>query len=277
MTKVPEYPRPHEDTVHFAIGVESAIANEATIIPILNYDEGLGVINTYKSNPQNAGFLEYAGPNCYPTSTINSIFCEMEVSLSKEALETDKVHALKFATMKIHTAFLDGSQAEDEVSGLDLFEILELQSETTDRQVFPLYNNVSMKTYKTGALNLGADQDGLTTDLKIEGITFLPDDYYDCLHYYTNGHKLASMQSGLQWHTLTRQHPVKRLRFSQESGTKYMNPYAFLGVMIYVPQNDMQTVSQYGKTGDTTDVGHFEVSFKYRFNEWNHEFNHALQ
>ncbi len=276
MSKVPEYPRPHNRDINFDMGAESAVVNNNTIVPIMNYDEGLGVINSYKSNPENASFAEYSGPNCYPTSRIDKIFCQLTASLTKLALETDKIHALKFGTNLIHSAFNETGLANDEKSGLDLNEILELQVETTDRQMFPLYNTVDLKDGKTNLLlDMGADQAGLDTDLEIEGVAFAESKFYDCLHYYTNGKKLKSVQTGLQWHTLTKQNPVKVIRWNQQSNTKYMNPYTFLGVYVSLPQN--ASMYQIGKAAETTDVGHINFTLQYRFNEWNHEFNHALQ
>ncbi len=277
MTKVPQHPRPHNFALTFALGLESAVQNRATIVPIVVYHEGLGVINSYKSNPQNASFAEYAGAKCYPTSRVNNFFCEAIFSLSKEALETDKIHHLRFGTNQIFTSFMDGQLAEDEVSGLDLNEILELTNESTDRSTFPLFNNVTMKTYMSNAtLDLEVAQEGLTTDLEIEGVTFSEDQYYDCLHYLTNGNKLKTIQSGLKWHTLTRQHPQMSIRWNQHPQTKYMNPYTFNGVFITLPSIG-NSFNQIGKAGDTTDINHLEVSFRYRYNEFNHEFNHSLQ
>ncbi len=276
MTKVPEHSRPHQDETSWAHTVEQTTVQNSTIYPIIRYDEGLGVISAYESNPQNAAFLEYNGSSCYPTSTIHKIFCEGQFNLSKEFLETDKGHILRFATMKIYTSFMDGQLAEDELSGLDLNEILELQNESTDRQTMALYNAVNMRSYKAGGLNLGADEAGLTTDVKIEAVAFNENQYYDCLHYLTNGKKLVTIQSGLRWHTLTRNNPHKTIRFTQEPSTKYMNPYTFLGVLIHVPLNN--STYQFGKAGDTTvDTNALEVVFRTRYNEFNHEFNHSLQ
>ncbi len=277
MSKVPEYPRPHEWVYNFAIALESAAAGNDTILPIITYDEGLGVINSYKSCPENAGFAETASDHCYPTSRINNVWTELRVSMSKVMLETDKVPAIRFATATIHTAFNEGADALDEVSTLDLNEILELQSETTDRQTYPLYNAVDLKDYKSNAgLDMPAEQLGLDTDLEIEAINFSHDDYYDCLHYYTNGEKLKAICTKLTWHTLTRQRPFKVLNFRQQENTKYMNPYAFLGVLLYCPTTVQ--FDQYGKASDTTiETSTLELSWHARYNEFNHEFDHSLQ
>ncbi len=273
---MPEWPRPHNFDGSVGFGLESAVANLDTIIPIISYDEGLGVINSYKSCPQNAGFAEYAGGKCYPTSRINNIFAKFTFTMTKEAIETDKIPIFKFNTAVIHTAFNEGKLAEDEVSGLDLNEILELQTETTDRQTFPLYNAIDMKDAKTNAdLDLEVGQEGLDTDLEIEGVVWQQRNYYDCLHYLTNGNKLRNICTPLQTHHLTARHPKVDVYVRQQSNTKYMNPYAFLGLLISLPQHS--SFNQYGKAGDSTDILHMQCDYTYRYNEHNHEFNHSLQ
>lgn len=275
LTKVPEYPRPHDFQLNFGMGLEAAVNNETTIVPIIQYDEELGVINSYKSNPQNSSFAEYAGSSCYPQSRINKVYAQFDFNMSKEALETDKVHVTKFATMEIYDSFKNAELAVDEVSTLNLNDILELQNDATDRYTYPLFNGVDMKTSKTSSNNLPANEEGLTTDAQIEGVTFQIGKYYDCLSHYTNRKKLSAITSGLKWHTLTKTNPHKSIRVQQHPSTKYMNPYAFLGLLIYYPHNDQ--LYQYGKPGDTTDVTHLEVTAKYRYQEFNHEFNHASQ
>lgn len=275
-TKNKEFPRVHHEELNWAHGVETAVVNSATMVPILHYDEGLGAIASFNSNPEHSSYVEVAEPNCYPESTVNKIFCMAQVSLSKEALETDKVHALKFATMEIHTAFDEGTQATDEVSGLSLNDILELQTESTDRQTYPLYNGVKCKVGKAGNYEyLDADVPGLTTTQGIEGVAFNTHQYYDGLNYYSNGGKLRKIATKLKWHTLTRQNPTTRITFNQHSNTKHMNPYTGLFALFYIPKNSV--IEQIGKASDTTDVNHIEINFQYRYNEFNEGFNHNLQ
>ncbi len=276
MTKVPEYPRPHTFDYNFAMSVESTAIRQTTICPIVTYDEGLGAMSAYKSNPVNASFVEVKTDHCFPTSKVNRVFAKLDISMSKLMLETDKVHAVRFATMTLHTAFMDGQLAEDEVSTLDLNEILELENEQTDRQTFPLWNDVDLADYKTNAgLDMPAETPGLDTDLEIEAVAFTTNSYYDCLHYFTNGPKLRTISTPLRWHTLTRQHPVTSVFFSQQSNTKFLNPYTFLGALIHVPNNGKP--DQFGKPSDTTiDTSTLEFSFQVRYNEFNHEFNHSM-
>ncbi len=276
MMKVPEFGRPHHMENAFSIPLESAAVRNATILPLITQDEGLGAMSAYESNPANAAFVEANTAHCFPTSRVNNIFAQLEVSMSKVMLETDKKHIVKFQTATIHTSFMDGELALDEISTLDLNEILELQNEQTDRQTFPLFNLIDLHDYKNnGFLDLSAEQLGLDTDLEIEAVVFNPNNYYDCLHYFTNGEKLRTICTPLQTHVLTRNNPHKTIYFQQQSNTKYMNPYTFLGALIVVPK--MGSKQQTGEIADTTvetSVLHFQSQVRYT--EFNHEFNHSL-
>ncbi len=276
MTKVPQYPRPHNWGVDFAIPVETASVMASTIIPIITYDEGLGAMSAYKSNPVNASFGEVSTDHCFPTSRVNRVFAQLKVQMSKIMLETDKVHSIRFGTSVIHTSFMDGELALDEVSTLDLNEIIELQNEQTDRQTFPLFNTVDLKDFKSNAqLDMPAETPGLATDLELEAVNFQIGKYYDCLHYYTNGAKLRTISTPMQWHTLTRNRPSTIVNVSQQSNTKFMNPYTFLGLLIHIPANVSN--EQFGEPTDTTiETSTLQFSFTGRYNEFNHEFNHAM-
>lgn len=143
LMKTKWYPRPHNFIVDWGYELESGTTNTDTILPITMYDEGLGDPAAYEANPEHASFVEAAEPNCYPESHINMVLLQLSLTLSKGALETDKVHAMKYYTQPIFVTF-DDLIANDEISGLDIGEILELQRETTDRQCYPLYNAVDM-------------------------------------------------------------------------------------------------------------------------------------
>ncbi len=144
MMKTKWYARPHNFNWTWGHGLETGVVNQATIIPITMYDEGLGDPATYNANPEHASFAEASMPNCYPESRVNLITCSLRMSLNKGAVETDKINAIRFAYMPIFTTF-DDISANDEVSGLDIGEILEIQRETTDRQSYPLFNAVDME------------------------------------------------------------------------------------------------------------------------------------
>ncbi len=266
------YARPHNKSSTWAHGLESAVANQATIYPLIMYDEGLGTPSAYEANPEHASFVEAAEPNCFPESRIDNVLMSIRFSLTKAALETDKIHAVRAAFMMIHTAFKEDLIANDELSGLDISEILELQSETTDRQAYPLFNNVDMKDmYGTAAADLPTNVPGLTGGQSLEGVAFIEGIYYDAITYYTNSAKLKSVQSGLKWFTLTKDRPFREFRMFIKPSNKFMNPYSFMGVLVFVPPADNK--QQIPVALDTTDLNHVRVDVRYRYLEWNGEFN----
>ncbi len=155
------YPRPHDMTIIYGHGMESAVVNNTTIVPYNMYDEGLGTPINYNANPEHASFVEVNMPNSFPDSTINMVVGEISFSLTKGAIETDKVVAVRCGFMPIFTTF-DDIIAADEVSTLDISEVLELQREATDRQSYPLFNTVKMKAGISAATTLHANVPGLT-------------------------------------------------------------------------------------------------------------------
>ncbi len=162
LMKTKWYPRIHNLNISWGHGLETGVVNQATIIPLTMYDEGLGDPAGQNTNPEHASFVENAMPNCFPESRINLVDISLTMILNKGAIETDKIHALKFAYMPIFTTF-DDQIANDEVSGLNIGEILELQTESTDRQAFPLFNAVDMEAGLFAAVStLHANVPGLT-------------------------------------------------------------------------------------------------------------------
>ncbi len=271
LMKTKWYPRPHQVTGWWGHGMESGVNNYATIMPMVMYDEAQGDPASYNAHPEHASFAEYAGPNCYPESRINNIIAEMTVWLTKAALETDKVHTVRGSYMPIFGAFLEDWTAIDELSSVEVRDALEIQTESTDRQAFPLFNNVDMKDIVVAGNNLHADVPGLTTDQSMEGVTWSDNTYYDTLHYRTNSKKLMNCQGGMRWYTLTKDRPFKKFRFRLRPKVKRMNPYAFYGVFHQIPAVD--TTRQYNVSADTTDINHVGVYFNCRYNEWNQNFD----
>ena len=59
-------------------------------------------------------------------------------------------------------SFLEDYIAIDELSSLETQDVLEMQSEATDRQGYPLYNAVDMVAKYTGSSTLATNVPGLT-------------------------------------------------------------------------------------------------------------------
>lgn len=265
------FPLPHNTQHSWAHGLETGAANQSTIYPLVMYDEGLGSPSGRDTNPEHASFTEVSYPNVHVDSRVNSVFAVLELSLTKEALETDKLTAMRVGVMPIFTSFLENLTAKDEKSTMEIEDVLELQHEDTDRQCYPLFNGIKMTEKFTNSALLSASVPGLTTTQVLEGVTMDYDSYYDCLHYYTNGKKLKSSQGGLKWYTLTRQHPRVKIGIKLRSKTKYANPYMFFGVGVHVPAAD--NIYQIPPADDVTNVNHLFADIRWRFNEWNSKFN----
>lgn len=266
------FPRPHNFAVRYSHGLETAQNNTATIVPLIMYDEGLGTPSDYESNPENANFVTASEPNCYPNSRINRMTCQLEFRMTKDALETDKLHYIKCAFMPITHSFIESYTAIDELSQNEVQDIIETQTESTDRQGYPLFNGVDMLEPVTNSANLPTNVPGLTTDQGLEGVTFDPNYYYGAIQYYTNREKIKKVAHGLKWFVLTKDHPVKRIKVILRSRSKRMVPYSFTGVMTYIPPAD--NAYQLIRATDTTNVGHVDVTCRAIFNEWNQDFNH---
>lgn len=99
------FPRPHDMRHAWMHGLETGVNNATTIYPIHFYDEGLGAPSGYNSNPQHASFAEASEANCYVDSDIQQVVAEFTLSLTKGALETDKLHAVNVSFMPIFYEF----------------------------------------------------------------------------------------------------------------------------------------------------------------------------
>jgi len=266
------FPRNHDWELSFYLEAEDELKN-STIIPIVMGDEGLGAPSAFSANPENASYASLAGENCFVDSRIDNIFTELTFSLTKGALETDKIHALKIAFMPIALAFKEPYDIKDEVSTTVIKTVLELQYETTDRQGYPLYIGATGKLTEkyAGSATLHAPSPGLTTTQILESVAFQESIFYDSIAYLKIAEKLKTLVGGLKWVTLTKNRPTATVRIHQRPATKRINPYTFLGCLIHLPIGDSH--SQLFASGDTTDISHVLVTSRVRYNEWNQEYD----
>lgn len=271
LEKLKVYPRPHLQSIMYTHGLETGNSTETSMVPIHYYDEGLGAPSSYKANPQNSGFAKEIGGACYPDSRINFQNVTITYALTKGALETDKLHAVNCSFMVINTAFKESIDAKDEGSGETIGTICELQTETTDRKVYPIWSGTDMGNPYGSASNHEAEVDGLTTSQATEAVAFNRTTYYDALQFYDIAGKLKKVTSGLKWFTLTKNNPVKKFKIRLKSNVKRVNPYSGSFVLTHIPYVD--TIYQPHFSGDTTNIPHVSVAVNTRFNEWNSSFD----
>ncbi len=275
MTKVEEYPQPHSIDISMLFELDNA-AIDSTILPWVLYDEGQGNPTALETNPRNAAFAVTTKPNCFVNSRIDQILGQITFAMTSKALD-DNIPAVKMAFMPIKMAFIEDYTADDELSGLAVQEIVEMQTESTDRQGFPLYTGSANKIVEkfAGGATLHADVDGLTTTQVIEGVAFNQSTFYNAIHFQTNAGKIKSVVRGLKWITLTQNRPVAKVSIRIDSKTKRMNEFAFFGVLIHVPI--LGSLFQLPGAGDITAATNYvSVDAMCRYNEWNHDFNHRM-
>jgi len=271
LMKTKWYAQPHRQWLRFKLSAQ-VNNKQSTIIPHCFYDEGLGAASAQETNPRHANFASVSSTNCFPESDVDIVFASLTFTLTKQALETDKITALRIGFMPIFCSFEDYT-AIDELSSLEIQDILELQFETTDNQGFPLFAGVKLTEAFSGSGTFSALQPGLTTTQVIENVAFSAINYYDMLQYQTNSGKLKVCQGGLKWLTLTRQRPVAEVKIKIRPKSKRMVEKNFFGTLITLPQgNDLFQIIP---LTDMSAVDHVSVNTKTTFNEWNQNFNFA--
>ncbi len=265
-------PQIHRANHSWMHGLETGVENQYTSVIIAHYDEGLGTPTDQETHPENANFIVKGEPNCFVNSRIDTIFTRITFSLTKGALETDGLHVINCMFMPVYMAFIDDYTAIDELSALEIQDVLEMTTESTDNQGYPLYNDIKMTEKFTNSALMGTPYPGLTTNQKLEGIAFNEINYYDMLHYMTNKGKLKATSGGIKNFTLTRHKPKRSFKIALRSKVKRMNKFTSFCIIVGVPSSGTQ--NQEHIETDTTNVPHVSVRFGSRFNEWNEHFNH---
>ncbi len=266
-----DYPRKHRLFESYAFSAEAATANYATIFPIIMNDDALGAPETYNAHPQHASYIEESMPNCYPDSVIGKIRVILKLRLTLPAIAAG-IRTIKFKYMPIYTAFLEDLNAIDELTSETLKTILQLQSEATDRQVYPLWNAVTGDAGYTAwhtnipGLTAGAPQGIAWTDA-------IQDDYFEQKRFGMLGGLLRKVTPrGMRTVTISRDNPVKTvaLEFRINPNVKRINPYTFCGVLLHLPQGSAgDTIRQDFEISDTTDIRHLSCEVRCLYDEWN--------
>ncbi len=218
-------------------------------------------------------------PNCYPDSEIRNLHVVVDIFATADASAI--LPSLLFEYALISCAFPEDLDAKDEKSGLTVKAILELQSETTDRQCYPLYTGDNLLSGST----LHAEVPGLTAGQTIEAVNWETDVVLDQMRYgRVKGLLKKLLPIGIRRKRVQFKDKVgghARISFNfVPSNSKFINPYTFLGLMIKVPQvsavnsaiqRDQDQMALITETTVDTDVLWFVWSV--RFNERNPDFH----
>ncbi len=264
-----EHPLIHDFEYNFSLSMFTETQN-TVICPLVCSDKlAHATPATIDVNPKNSGFAINATPNVLQESIIPEMQLAFSCSISKLAIETDAVRAIKLNYMFLYTAFLNRLDASDTKSGDDVEGILGLSHETDESQVFPLWST-------TDAINgstMPANQEGNASAV-IETVAFDKEKYFDALTYYENASMLRLVAPSMKSVILKRDYPYTR------SGTrpmkpicKFMNVYSFCGIMFHLSLAGK--FDQYTNIADITALtgGHVDINLKCRLPEWNKAFN----
>lgn len=271
------YPFVHDVNWGFGLDIDDTSGvKRSTIVPFAFQDNAIVDYELIKVNPQNEDYAQAPKPNCAAGSYIPKVMVSW-TAWSPSA----EVDVLKFNTMDIHTAMLNRLQAFDKKTGTSTALILELQSETTDEQCFPLWAN--NKLYEGHQVqDYPAEVPGLTTTQQPEDVAWNMETYFDALHYYTNKEMLRTMTDKMKTHFINGPLSSDRRTFEKvargfsthmPSICKYMHPYTFFGKLFTA--GTAGTRWQMANDGDVTAVEHLTVMGRTRFNEYNPDFNFA--
>ncbi len=271
-TKVEMYAQPHQIGRQFAFELDDATL-DSTIVPFAFYDEGMGAPTALETHPENAAFVVVAHQaNCFINSRINLVLANLRFALTSKAID-DNLPAIRMAFMPIHMAFIDDYTAIDELSTLEVQDVLEMQTESTDNQGGPLYVAATDLPEPTASSAVYATTTPfLDTDTGLEAVAFSSGNFYNMLHFMTNSGKLKATQSGLRWFTLTPNRPVKEFDIGIVPKVKRMNKFTYFGCLIHVPilSNNDQVVAG----GDVTAATQYVTcTSRVRYSEWNIDFN----
>ncbi len=264
------YPQPHEMKHGWFYELDNALI-DSTMYPIIMYDEGLGTPSDQETHPENAAFAVVNRPNCFVNSRINDIKGQLKLYLTSKAID-DNIPSIRCAFDVIKMSFLENYDAKDELSGSTIKSELELQTESTDRQGYPLFNGTKMPELFANSALLDAAVPGLTGTQVMEGVAFNPTAFYNVLHWTTIRGMLKSSQRGLKWLTLTPNKPVANISISIDSKVKAMNEYTLYALLVHV--HGVDEVYQNVVTADiTASTNYVGAQVWFRYNEWNPDFN----
>ncbi len=271
-TKVEMYAQPHNIAKSFMFELDDETLN-STIVPFAFYDEGLGTPTALETHPENAAFAQVANQaNCFINSRINIVVADLRFSLTSKALD-ENLPSIRLAFMPIHMAFIDDYTAIDELSTLEVQDVLEMQTESTDNQGGPLYVAATdMPEGTVGSALYATTTPFLDTDTGLEAVAFNPNVYYNMLHFMTNSGKLKATQGGMKWFTLSANNPTRSFNIHIRPKVKRMNKFTYFGCLVHVPIHS--DFDQNLDTGDITAATQYvKCSTRCRYSEWNQDFN----
>lgn len=273
-----EYPLPHSFGQKFVLEAEDETKN-STYVTIFRATESCVGAENVEVNPNNLSFAQDGGTAIHMGSIVPRVNFTMHASMSKLAIETDKMRAIRFTWMPIYTAFLDSLEAEDQKTAVQVEDVLELTHDTTNKDVTPTFSTVNLaaigsQPFTTVGYTEVFGDFNLSVDSLLESVAFDEELFFDALQFNTNKGMLAKVAGRRHSVTVTRDRPYTFHSNNFTNPTvKRGNPYTYCGVLIHLPQAG--SANQFFEAADTTAIPHLNFGINVRFNEWNPHFEQA--
>ncbi len=272
-----EFPLPHNYGLTFSLQAEDETKN-STYITLFRATESAVDVENIEVNPAHASFALDAGTAIHMGSIVPKVNMTIRASMTKLAIETDKMRAIRFTWMPVYIAFLDSLEAEDQKTGVQVEDILELTHDTTNKDVTPTFTTVNLglglQPMSTVPYAEVFGDYGLSVDTNLESVAFDEELLMDALQFNTNKGMLRKVIGPRHTVTLTRDRPYiyHSSNFTYPT-VKRGNPYTYCGILFHVPQAG--SAGQVFEAADTTAIDHIRFGMHVQFNEWNPHFQQA--
>ncbi len=279
-----EYPLQHDFIYKLSLSLEDT-TSDSTIVILSRFSER-NVISPelVQVNPSNGAFAECNGPLCHQASIIPRMSVAINAFLSEASiLEIGADRPITFNWMPIYTSFLSSLEAEDDLTGLQVEDILELahvtlHKETTALYVSDLPNTVAynsafpLTTEPADITDETFDDYGLGVDTVQEEVAFDKGLYYDMMKYGTNKEMLAKVAPHMNTAMVSAKRPWRHFsnKFTYPS-VKRMNPYTMCAILFHLPQSG--DLDQPSLISETSPIQHLFINVRVRYEEWNPNFD----
>ncbi len=229
-------------------------------------------------NPTNANYVEDVGPVIHHGSIVPQMSLSMSATMTKVAIETDKLRTINFKWLPIYSSFLSSLEAEDSKTAVQVGDILELQHDVTNKDVYPQHVSIvssqSNQPLSTVAYAEAFGDYGLTASAELEPVAFDEALFWKAKRYYGNRGMLNKVTGKFTTVNLKRDKPYF---YSTDNYThpnvKRGNDYTYCGILIHMPQAN--EAGQMFDSSETTPIDHVDVTLRVAYPEWNPVFEQA--
>jgi len=273
-----DHPLPHSFDYTFSLTAENETKN-STLCTLIMVDNSQESTSTIEVNPTNANFAEEPGTvNCHD-SIIPKMMVKFSASLTKGAIETDKLRAIRFNWVPLYFAFPETYEAADTKTDVEVEDVFEMAHSLTKYRGVPLFAGTKLLNggnhpLSTKTMTQTLSELGLTTTAVMEHVAYDEELLWKVLQYYTNAGMVRRVMGKWRSVTVTRDRPYNFYSNNFTHPTvKRANDFTHCVILFHLPQAG--SVNQYFRAADTTDIAHLDINLKCRYDEWNPDFDQS--